>query len=413
MSRSSAPDAGASGDAPAAAAVSDSLARLVRRSAGLRLIEQRFWKEIPDGSLGSLYAGVFFSFSSLGFLLDMRDLGGRSVLELLVTSLLIGAMAVLYAYLGIRRPRGFFLAVPLQVVSLLLLRGAFPELAPLEGEALRQRLTLDLVGATLGIAFGYSGFMFFIVRVGSQHVRARAEIALARELHAGLVPPLVLREGGYALCARSEPATEVGGDLVDAVLVDRDVYAVVADVTGHGVRAGSLMGMFKSATRVALRSERELSPLLHALNEVMLPLKSSSLFVTAAFLRLRPGGVVEYALAGHPPILHRLARTGEVRHLSEGGIPIGLLRDQAFPTVEVRLERGDVLAVVTDGVIEVEDAAGRELGLAGLRALLSREPDGPERLLEQLLATASAHGPRIDDQSALVVRYEGPPDCPS
>jgi sigma-B regulation protein RsbU (phosphoserine phosphatase) len=122
---------------------------------------------------------------------------------------------------------------------------------------------------------------------------------------------------------------------------------------------------------------------------------------------LRPGGVVEYALAGHPPILHRLARTGEVRLLSEGGIPIGLLRDQAFPTAELRLERGDILAVVTDGLIEIEDAAGRELGLAGLQALLSREPDGPERLVEGLLATAKAHGPQTDDQSALVVRYEG------
>jgi serine phosphatase RsbU (regulator of sigma subunit) len=73
----------------------------------------------------------------------------------------------------------------------------------------------------------------------------------------------------------------------------------------------------------------------------------------------------------------------------------------------VRLERGDILAVVTDGLIEIEDAAGRELGLAGLQALLSREPDGPERLVEGLLATAKAHGPQTDDQSALVVRYEG------
>jgi len=135
--------------------------------------------------------------------------------------------------------------------------------------------------------------------------------------------------------------------------------------------------------------------------------------VTAAFLRLRPGGVVQYALAGHPPILHRRARTGEVRHLSEGSIPVGLLGDQTFPAAELRLDPGDVLAVVTDGLIEVEDAAGRELGLAGLEALLSREPEGPGELLERLLEAASAHGPRIDDQSALVVRYEGPPDCPS
>ena len=47
---------------------------------------------------------------------------------------------------------------------------------------------------------------------------------------------------------------KVGGDLVDALtLANGDTVGYVADIAGHGLAAGLLMGMLKTATRTALR----------------------------------------------------------------------------------------------------------------------------------------------------------------
>ena len=51
---------------------------------------------------------------------------------------------------------------------------------------------------------------------------------------------------------RMIPKDDVGGDLADLVEDGRDVTAYVADVSGHGLRAGVLMGMIKTAVRYGL-----------------------------------------------------------------------------------------------------------------------------------------------------------------
>jgi len=61
----------------------------------------------------------------------------------------------------------------------------------------------------------------------------------------------------------SIPSGSVGGDLIDAIEAKGAVYAYVADVAGHGVGAGVLMSMVKTAvtdglTEVFDSKDREL-----------------------------------------------------------------------------------------------------------------------------------------------------------
>jgi putative transposase len=51
------------------------------------------------------------------------------------------------------------------------------------------------------------------------------------------------------MVAMRESAELVGGDLVDLVADTRGAFAYVADVSGHGIPAGVLMGMVKSSVR--------------------------------------------------------------------------------------------------------------------------------------------------------------------
>ena len=85
----------------------------------------------------------------------------------------------------------------------------------------------------------------------------------------------------------SLPSAEVGGDLVDVVpLPDGSVFAYVADVSGHGLPAGILMGMIKTAVRTQLFDLPSPTAVFERLNEVLPAVKEPHMYATCTALRI-------------------------------------------------------------------------------------------------------------------------------
>ena len=367
---------------------------------------RRFWSTLDTRALLPFYAGAFFMFAAMGPLLDVADGGAHSPRQLVAHTLFSGTLAVLYAYCATRRRWLFPIAFALQFAGSAALGSLLPETSgPLTGEALGQRLRFDAL-ATLALVSlgGYGFFVLFIATQGRKHVRLQAEIALASRLHEALVPSIDDRFGRYEIFARSWPATEVGGDLVDAVDSDGVVYACVVDVSGHGVSAGALMGMIKAVARAELRRRPTLGQLLEALNDVLLPIRQPGMFATAACLRLEPEGE-EAAVAGHPPILHWRAATRTIDRIEAANLPLALFPDQRYGSRSLDLEEGDLVVILTDGLFEVMDAKDRELGFDEIVATVERNAEQPlEEIHDRILEQARHHGRQQDDQSLLLVR---------
>ncbi len=94
------------------------------------------------------------------------------------------------------------------------------------------------------------------------------------------------------------PKDEVGGDLADLVPHGQDVIAYVMDVSGHGLRAGVLMGMAKTAFRYGLLLGQPLEKLVRDINSVLGSVKERNMYVTLAALRFTGKNEVEYISAG-------------------------------------------------------------------------------------------------------------------
>jgi sigma-B regulation protein RsbU (phosphoserine phosphatase) len=128
------------------------------------------------------------------------------------------------------------------------------------------------------------------------------------------------------------------------------------------------------------------------------------MFVTFCFLA-KSGDRLRVGLAGHPPILHFSARTGEVTQLECPNMPLGILPSAEFVTSEIRPEQGDVFALYTDGLLEVANAAGEEFGLGNLQAELQKHGKKPLAVIFRSLQESIArHGAQFDDQSLLLIR---------
>ena len=372
-----------------------------------RELVKRFWRGTPLRALVPLLLAIFFTFTTVGFLVDVAAGGRMEPRALAAIVVFSGLVAVAYGLIAVRRR--FWLFAPVMVLQVLLPRWLErlwpPAEAALQGDALRFRLMLDAGGAVAGLALGYGFFMMFIVRQGLRRVRTEAEMALAREIHVSLVPDVSLETAHCEMYGRSIPASEVGGDLVDALVVGGRPLGFVADVSGHGVPAGSLMGLLKAGLRTRLRGPGDSAAVLADLNDVLYDLTRPNTFATAAILDLETESHLAYALAGHPPILHLRRADGTVARLAQGGMALGIQAGERYPVGHADVRPGDLLVVLTDGFTETMDRQDRELGMAPFEAALVAHAGEPLPVLfDRLLDVARAHGPQQDDRTLLLVR---------
>ena len=374
--------------------------------------QRRFWQTTSSGGRALLAAAIFSLFSALGFMTDVTDLGRSSAFRLAVIALLSGGGALAYAVVAFRDLRW----MPLVVAAHVALTVFVQRLIPLEpaliadravATSLSEQLRFNVIGAALCIAAGYSFFVVFFVREGHRYYRLHTELSLARDIHRELVPPIAARIGDYEFRGLSVPSGEVGGDLVDLVAHEAaDTWtAYVADVSGHGVPSGVLMGMIKSAMRMALSSPAPLESLLDRLNDVIYELKPPQMYATFAALRNDGGHDLAFTTAGHLPILCWRPSAGQVEDLVVEQVPVSVLPGRTFASGRTTAAPGDVFLVLTDGITEVFDANDDEFGLARVRDVLARNATLPLAELEvKLLAAARAHGTPHDDQSLILVR---------
>jgi serine phosphatase RsbU (regulator of sigma subunit) len=361
-------------------------------------------RTLPARQLLLLWIAIFSTFATIGFMLDVI-VGGRFSVEWLVWNVIVsGTLAVGFSVTSLRRRwLALTLLIAVDLVCIVVARRLFQ----MEPVAPAGRLVWDAIGTLVATSLGYSLFIQFMNVTATRYLRAQAELAVAHEIHRFLVPSIGRTIGEYEFWGWSIASGEVGGDLVDLVDGDGRWLAYVADVSGHGVGAGIVMGMFKSALRVRALADDSVDAVLGDINAAIMPLKQPNMFVTVACVRGGEGSEVECAVAGHLPILR--VRAGVAEEVTTPQLAVGMFADAAYTSTRVECLSGDLLALLTDGLVEVFDANDRELGFESVKMGLGAAADRPlPEIADYLLAGARSHGAQLDDQTVLLIRRGTP-----
>ena len=365
-----------------------------------------YWRALPLVRMKRLLAGTFFTGAVSGFAADLLQINFRPLGMGFFWPVFLGLFA---SSLLATRIKKFRLVLPALLVSGLVFWAATRAVqhSAHSGvpEVLYRRIIRDAAGALISGFVGSRLLVSFISVEGLASVRMQTELSLAHAMQARLVPTLSFENARFEVYGKSIPSTEMGGDLIDVIQSNGRMLVYIADISGHGLAAGQLMGMLKTALRVAIQSECEPAKLLESADRVLPALKDPSMYATLALLSFDSAPQAEYAVAGHLPILHYRARGRDTARLSMEQFPLGLMPGGGYASAHVAYCQGDIFLMLTDGVSEVVNAKDEEFGLSGVEQLLAENGAEPLSTIWQVIINrVRQHGPQQDDQTLLLIR---------
>lgn len=243
----------------------------------------------------------------------------------------------------------------------------------------------------------------------------QSDVLQARRVQEGLYPQHPPEVSGLDLVGMSRPADHASGDCYDFIPTpDGRVAAVVGDVSGHGLAAALLVASTRAYLRASLEEQRDPGRVLERVNRLLSGDISEERFVTLSLALLDPAtGALECAVAGHPAS-YLLDPAGRVKAtFANRSLPLGILPDTSYPTARgVTMEAGDVLIMVSDGLLETCSPDGEPFGLGrALGALFAERRRSARAIVEALFQALDGFRrgtPPRDDVTAVVVKRTTP-----
>jgi len=246
--------------------------------------------------------------------------------------------------------------------------------------------------------------------------RLQKEMQVAQEIQHTLLPSKFPQVEGYEISTIYRAAKEVGGDYFDFVWVDEDTLGiVVADVSGKGVPGSLVMTMIRTALRLEARGNKSAADVLAKVNNFVSDDVKKGMFVTIFYIILdSKRRVINFASAGHNPMILYRGETKNTYFLNPKGIPVGLnlMEEDSFEKTirkeNIKLKRDDMLVVYTDGITEAmnrkKEQFGEERFLNLIREYGYHSPQNFVEKLDESLANFTGNAPQNDDITLVVIK---------
>jgi sigma-B regulation protein RsbU (phosphoserine phosphatase) len=211
----------------------------------------------------------------------------------------------------------------------------------------------------------------------------------------------------------SHPAQETGGDYFDFIpMSDGHWGIVIGDASGHGIGAALLVAETRAYLRAFTLTHTKPGEVLGSVNQRLVEDMSADYFVTLFLGRLHPlTRSLVYSNAGHLPA-YVLNGRGEVKQiLHSTGLPLGVDPSGDFPnSTTVRLEPGDLLFLLSDGIVEAPAGDGPLFGIGRtLEVVRAHRHERPGEIIAALMHQVRewSRCSQTDDMTAIVIKVGG------
>ncbi len=241
-----------------------------------------------------------------------------------------------------------------------------------------------------------------------------AQMNLARAVQQQLYKMPPPKIDGFDYAGSAFPADATGGDYFDFVQLPGDcVGIIIGDVSGHGIGSALLMVELRAFIRAFAQKSDDVGEILTLVNNALVSDLELDRYATLIFCRLHPATrTIVYASAGHSPGFI-FDSSGAVKHtLDSTDIPLGFMKNHDFSCKDpIRMEKGDFLALLTDGITDTERPDETFFGIERALDYIGKHClESAQDIVNGLYKTVRdfADGmPQIDDITAVVCKTTG------
>ncbi|MGX1268434.1 PP2C family protein-serine/threonine phosphatase [Streptomyces phaeoluteigriseus] len=235
--------------------------------------------------------------------------------------------------------------------------------------------------------------------------RRRDRLTLAAEMQWQLLPARSCRRPEYAFGAQLEPAYAVHGDHYDWSATADRLTVYVSNGMGEGAEAALLTNLAVNALRNARRAGLPIADQAALADQAVHAHYGGRSYLSVLMLDVELAtGRAEVVDAGSPRLLR--LRAGTVERVDfEAQLPLGMFEETDYAAQPFRVEPGDRLVFVSDGVHEAASPGGEAYGDSALARAISATrllpaAEVPRAVLRELTGHRGGSVPQDD---ALVV----------
>jgi serine phosphatase RsbU (regulator of sigma subunit)/pSer/pThr/pTyr-binding forkhead associated (FHA) protein len=260
-----------------------------------------------------------------------------------------------------------------------------------------------------------AGLAIHATRVASQLLqreRLERDLRVARQIQRSLLPPHVPQVVGLDFAVHYEPAYQIGGDFYDFIWHDPSHLGLaVGDVAGKAISAALYMARLTSELRSRAAIARTPARLLRRVNQEIAQLGEDGMFATLVYcIYDLDNRSLVFTNAGHcVPLLRRGDRVFPLQAERAHTTPLGVVGELEAGEARVQLHSGDMLIMVSDGILESRDARGNEYGLNRLSRRIRTARGTCEDVIKAILADIDSHAPEQaqgDDMTILAMSID-------
>ncbi|MFZ0566252.1 MAG: SpoIIE family protein phosphatase [Chlamydiales bacterium] len=237
-----------------------------------------------------------------------------------------------------------------------------------------------------------------------------SELKLGQKVQRSLLPVQMPSYPKVEISATCIPATEVGGDFYDVfVTKGQKLVLAIADAAGKGVGACFYSLSMRNLLRTFAKEYEEAGPAMKATNNLFLnETGESGMFITALMgLYDHKTQILSYCSYGHTPSFLR-RENGNIEILHQPEISMGIEYKEESKVIKVKLNKGDMIILYTDGITEAHDESFNIFGEHRMMQCLKKGEGKSASEMAQFIVNEvklfCGKAPQHDDSTLLIMK---------
>ncbi|MBX7241487.1 MAG: SpoIIE family protein phosphatase [Bacteroidia bacterium] len=257
-----------------------------------------------------------------------------------------------------------------------------------------------------------------LVKKSIELERYHEQLKIAKEFQLSLLPRQIPELSMLDIAVVNEYAEEIGGDFYDFDSnVKSTLKMAIGDVSGHGTTAAFYMAVAKGIFQALTRQHMPVTDFMIHANEALCRSLQKGIFVTMTYIEINlDKKEIEYLRAGHCPTIFYDSLKGQVIVNKAGSPGLGIIRNNSYSgfvknSEEISYNPGDILVLLTDGILEAKNKSGEEFGIGRVCRMIEAQRESSARTIAESIRSAvfdfSQKRTCDDDMTVCIIKFTG------